>query len=183
MKTKFQFSQAAHSVFGFLSDFGLRISDFIRHSSFVVRHLLLLSTFCILPPALAATNLSLTLQQALFEEEANHNLPAAIEAYQALITQHDQDRKLAGTAVFRLGECYRKQGNTKEAAAQYERVVRDFSDQSTLVSLSRQSLASLGVAAPNAPFTSNPAARQEQKRLLEEEIKLVEQQLAYQKKR
>jgi ankyrin repeat protein len=138
----------------------------------------LLST---LPPALASTNLSLTLQQALFEEEANHNLPAAIQSYQALIAQHDQDRKLAATAVFRLGECYRKQGNVKDAAAQYERVIRDFSDQSSLVSLSRENLASLGVRPQTQPIASD-AARQEQKRLLQEQIKLVEQQLAYRQK-
>src|SRR5881398_1359241 len=70
-----------------------------------------------------------TLQRGLFEEEANHNLNAAIAAYEGLLSQYDKDRKLAATAVFRLGECYRKQGKTNEATAQYERLLRDFSDQ------------------------------------------------------
>src|SRR5215472_14285218 len=64
----------------------------------------------------AATNdPALALQKGLFEEEANHDFNAAIRAYQAVVKQFDQDRKLAATAVFRLGECYRKQGNTNEA--------------------------------------------------------------------
>jgi len=50
-------------------------------------------------------------------EEANQNLGAAIQAYQAMASQFDKDRKLAATAIFRLGECYRKQGNTNDAAA------------------------------------------------------------------
>jgi len=131
----------------------------------------------------ANTNLTSILQQALFEEEANHNLNAAIQSYQSLVTQFDQDRKLAATAIFRLGECYRKQGNTNDATAQYERIVRDFSDQSTLLNLCRQNLASLGIAPP-APASSGTAtaARAEQKRLLEEEIKLAEKQLASQQK-
>lgn len=89
----------------------------------------------------AATNeLSGVLQKGLFEEEANHDLESAIRTYQSLITQYDNDRKVAATAIFRLGECYRKQGKDKEARAQYERVIRDFSEQTTLVELSMQHL-------------------------------------------
>ncbi len=98
-------------------------------------------------PARAATNdLTTTLQRGLFEEEANQNLGAAIQAYQTVANQFDKDRKLAATAIFRLGECYRKQGNTNDAAAQYERILREFSDQPTLVTLSRQNLEWMGSA-------------------------------------
>src|SRR4051812_15334703 len=66
------------------------------------------------------------MQKALFEEEGNHNLTAAIQGYQNIITRFDESRALTATAVFRLGECYRKQGKTNEASAQYQRIVRDF---------------------------------------------------------
>jgi cytohesin len=188
----------------------------------------------------AATNdLTTTLQRGLFEEEANQNLGAAIQAYQSVANQFDKDRKLAATAIFRLGECYRKQGNTNEAATYYERILGEFSDQPTLVTLSRQNLAGMASALPapgqaatkhyrvvpgdvlssiakanglsiealmvanpgldsarlrvgqvlqippspesSAAFSGAPgisdAARQEQKRLLEEEIKLVQKEL------
>src|ERR1017187_736295 len=145
---------------------------------------LLLAALCLLaPPARAATNdVTTALQRGLFEEEANQNLGAAIQAYQTVANQFDKDRKLAATAIFRLGECYRKQGNTNDAATQNERILREFSDQPTLVTLSRQSLGGMGSAspAPAAPAMSD-TARQEQKRLLEEEeIKLVEKQLEVQ---
>ena len=134
--------------------------------------------------ARATTNdLTSAIQRGLFEEEANQNLGAAIQAYQSVANQFDKDRKLAATAIFRLGECYRKQGNTNEAAAQYERVLREFSDQPTLVNLSQQNLALLGSPAPAAGAPGVPeAALQEQRRLLEEEIKLVERQLEAAKK-
>src|ERR1700690_3855664 len=103
--------------------------------------------------ASAATNdLTTALQRGLFEEEANQNLGAAIQAYQSVAGQFDKDRKLAATAIFRLGECYRKQGNTNDAAAQYDRILREFSDQPTLATLSRQNLATLG-SPPPAPVT------------------------------
>src|SRR5207245_3088014 len=91
------------------------------------------------PPPRAATNARTSaLQKGLFEEKANHNLEAAAQAYQAVSARFDQDRKLAATAIFRLGEVYRKQGRTNEATAQYERIVREFPDQSTLANLSRE---------------------------------------------
>lgn len=98
--------------------------------------------------ARAADTAAATLQKGLFEEEANHNLDAAIQAYQSVVTRFDDERKLAATAVFRLGECYRKLGQTNEANAQYQRVVREFPDQTQLVKLSREYLG------PEAPPTA-----------------------------
>ena len=84
--------------------------------------------FCLLIFLLAAAvaraqtnNLTTLLQQGLFEEQANRNLDAAISNYQTLAGQFDQDRQLAATAVFRIGECYRMQGKTNEAAGQCQR--------------------------------------------------------------
>src|SRR5688572_14739936 len=50
----------------------------------------------------AADNLSAALQKGLLEEEANHNLDAAIQAYQAVVDQFGDQRRIAATAVFRL---------------------------------------------------------------------------------
>lgn len=101
-------------------------------------------------------NLTTLLQQGMFEEQANRNLDAAITTYESLATQFDKDRQLAATAVFRLGECYRALGRSSEAAAQYQRVIHDFSDQTMLVTLSRQNLAGMGLA-PAAGRAGNTA--------------------------
>jgi len=110
--------------------------------------LFLPSALCLLPLPNASAqtnNLTPALQQGLFEEEANRNLDAAVSNYQALVAQFDQDRPMAATAIFRLGECYRKLGQTNDAVIQYQRVVREFGDQTNLASLSRQNLTGLGV--------------------------------------
>ena len=99
----------------------------------------------------AGTNeVSGMLQRGLFEEEANRNLAAAIQDYQAVITQTDKDHQFTATAVFRLGECYRKQGKTNEANMQYQRILREFPDQAELVKLSRE-YAGGAVAASSSP--------------------------------
>jgi ankyrin repeat protein len=92
----------------------------------------------------AADALTEALQKGLFEEEANQNLDAAIKAYQDVIGRADDQRRVAATAVFRLAECYRKQGKTNEATGEYRRLLRDYADQTTLVNLSRQNLTGLG---------------------------------------
>ena len=128
----------------------------------------------------AATNeVSGLLQQGLFEEEANHNLDAAITAYQSVITRAQQDRQFEATAVFRLGECYRKLGRTNEANTQYQRILAEFPDQSDLATLSRQNLAATEVAVqPAIPSTpALNAANAKQRELLSEQIKLVQDEL------
>jgi tetratricopeptide (TPR) repeat protein len=103
-----------------------------------------------------AAGINEALQKGLFEEEANHNLEAAIQAYQSVIKQFDDQRKFAATAIFRLGECYRKQGKTNEATAQYQRIVQEFADQPALATLSQQNLSGLGARAPIGTKPSEP---------------------------
>src|SRR5689334_24218368 len=100
--------------------------------------------FALTTMARGATNdLTGLLQKGLFEEEANRDLNAAIANYQSLATAFDKDRQLAATAIFRLGECYRKLGKTNDAVSQYQRILKEFADQPTLVTLSRQNLTGL----------------------------------------
>jgi len=120
----------------------------MKSKSLMIAAMLALATV-----ARGATNdLTNLLQKGLFEEEANRDLNAAIANYQSLASAFDKDRQLAATAVFRLGECYRKLGKTNDAVTEYQRILKDFSDQQTLVTLSRQNLAGLNVAP--APATS-----------------------------
>jgi ankyrin repeat protein len=132
---------------------------------------------------LAATNdLTSLLQQGLLDEEATHDLHAAITDYQAVAAQFDKDREIAATAVYRLGECYRKLGQTNEAVAQYQRIVREFPAQTTLVTLSRQNLTGLGLAPENTPSTpaaasATVAALEAEQALLQDQIQLAALQL------
>ena len=118
--------------------------------------LLLAATLFVSPlAATAATNdLTALLQQGMFDEEATRDLTAAIADYQSLARQYDKDRQVAATAIYRLGECYRKLGQTNDAATQYRRLVRDFPEQVDLAQLSRQNLAGLG-SVPAAPAAAD----------------------------
>lgn len=97
-------------------------------------------------PARLGDDLGATLQRGLFEEEANHDFAAAIKAYEAVVNATDTQRKLAGTALFRLAECHRKLGRTNEAVTLHQRVLREYPDQPRLAELSRDYLAAAGAA-------------------------------------
>jgi tetratricopeptide (TPR) repeat protein len=109
-------------------------------------------------PVLATTNdLSTLLQRGLFEEEGNRDIPAAIAAYESLIEAFEGDRRLAATAVFRLGECYRKLGQTNEAVAFYRKVLRVFPEEPMLTKLSAENLMLLGMTEPAAGGVTDTA--------------------------
>ncbi|MGA2541649.1 MAG: ankyrin repeat domain-containing protein [Verrucomicrobiota bacterium] len=118
----------------------------------------------------AATNdITALLQKGLLEEEANHNLQAAMRHYQAAIDGFDQDRQLAATAVFRLGECLRKLGKTNEAGLQYERVLREFPDQTNLAKLCSDYLSGAKAATVS---TGGSEARLQQLQTAYDDLKL-----------
>ena len=100
------------------------------------------------------------LREGLFEEEVNRDLAKAMQHYRSLIEGFDAQRQFAATAIYRLGECYRKQGQTNEAVSHYQRVVREFSDQSNIVASASVHLRSLnrkpatGIANSDSPFES-----------------------------
>ena len=136
-------------------------------------------------PALAADDLKANLQRGLFEEEANHNLPAAISTYESVLVQFDKNREWAATAIFRLGECYRKLERTNEATGCYQRIVREFPENATLARLSQQNLLTLSptpaagradAVAEQARAQARPASAR-QASLIREGLKLAEEQL------
>ena len=92
----------------------------------------------------AQSKADVALRAAVETETVKGDLKAAIEQYKALANL--TDRAVAAKALVRLGECYQKQGNA-ESAKSWERVVRDFADQTEAVAEARRFLsASTGAA-------------------------------------
>ena len=77
-------------------------------------------------------------ERGLLEEEAHHELDAAIYNYRESLAYLITNRQMLASAVFRLGECYRKQGKLTEARLQYRRILRDFPDQTSLARTSQE---------------------------------------------
>lgn len=96
-------------------------------------------------------------QSALLAEEARRDLDAAVKGYEEVVSRFDAQRTLVATAMFRLGECYRKLGRNSEAIAQYQRLLHEFPGETTLARLARENLVALGAPPPEA-LPTNAAA-------------------------
>jgi Tol biopolymer transport system component len=83
---------------------------------------------------------------------------SAIKQYQAIVTRFEKsDRAVAARALMLMAECHEKTGNAQEAQRTYEKIVRDFSDQTTTASAAKARLAQ----APPSPRPS-PAETERQ---------------------
>jgi ankyrin repeat protein len=115
-------------------------------------------------------------RKAMVAEEADQDLPAAVRGYESVLEGAETPLRLAATALYRLGECHRKLGQTNEATAAFERLAREFVGQTNLVRLARQNLAALGLRESStasertvvaAPANANPAVQKAQADLAE----------------
>jgi Tol biopolymer transport system component len=79
---------------------------------------------------------------ALHQEEVEGNLEAAIATYKEVIASARASRSLKATALLHLGRSYGKLGSAEDQQA-YERIVREFPDQTDSVATARTRLASI----------------------------------------
>jgi len=83
-------------------------------------------------------------REALFAEEVERDLVAAIRGYREIVAAFEKQRVLAATALFRLAECYRKTGDREEAVRHYRELVASYGDQETLAKMGKENLRALG---------------------------------------
>lgn len=81
--------------------------------------------------------------QGIFEEEGNTDPEAAIRAYRTMIGRYDRQRRNVSIAIFRLGEIHRKAGDAENARKQYDRILKEFSDQEDLREQAEKALAEI----------------------------------------
>ena len=108
-----------------------------------------------------------SLRNGILEEDSKQNPRAAIQQYQAVMTQYAEARQIAATALFRMAECFRKQGNRPQALAAYQRILNDFADQTKLAAQSRNVLATTyGVAPIGSPASGDQSDKAKFDRLM-----------------
>jgi Tol biopolymer transport system component len=89
-------------------------------------------------------------QQALRKERSEGDYKAAIEIYRRVLKQYASDRKLAAKALLQIAHCQEREGS-KEARLSYERLIREYGDQTQAVSEARGRIAALENGPSSAP--------------------------------
>jgi dipeptidyl aminopeptidase/acylaminoacyl peptidase len=83
------------------------------------------------------------LREAMHKEVVNGDLKGAIEIYRKIAERKNTSRSVAAKALLHMGQCQEKLG-AADAHSTYDRLVRDFADQTESVSEARTRLAALG---------------------------------------
>ena len=110
-----------------------------------MKSILMLAVLALVVGGQAANQAEVQLQAAIKAEVFDGNLKVAIERYQEIITTFRSDRPIVAKALVRMGQCYEKLGEAQasEARQAYERVVRDFADQTDAAQEARALLAAI----------------------------------------
>ena len=131
-----------------------------------------------------------TIVRTILDEEVSANPQDAARKYEAVISAFDSQRADAAQAIFRLGETYRKLNRLDEARVQYARILREFVDFPELARLSQQQLSQTpptlvrggsrmaGEGSFAGHLARTAATSAEERKLLNEEIHLLERQLS-----
>jgi Tol biopolymer transport system component len=85
----------------------------------------------------------IALRAAMDKEMVDGDLKAAIEMYKRIVANPGGNRAVAAKALLHIGQCNEKLGNA-EARKSYEQLVREYTDQTDVVSEARARLAALG---------------------------------------
>jgi len=81
-------------------------------------------------------------QKGMIQEEGEGNLTEAIEIYNSIVNNADEDRELRAKALLHVGICYEKLGN-QNARKAYQKLISEYSDQSDIVAMGRENLRGL----------------------------------------
>jgi Tol biopolymer transport system component len=82
------------------------------------------------------------LQAAKQKQLVEGDLEAAIQLYKNILANHSGNHAVAAMALLEMGQCYERLGNT-EARKAYERVLRDYADQTEAAAQARTRLTAL----------------------------------------
>ncbi|MBB5349994.1 ankyrin repeat protein [Haloferula luteola] len=120
-----------------------------------MKRLALLALF-LLPLHAEEAPLDDLLRDALYAEEVARDLAKAAEQYQQVLKRIEAHRPIAASALFRLAEIRREQGDKETAAALYQQLLRDYSTAVAETQLARQHLVELGGKLPEGAPAEDP---------------------------
>ena len=99
-----------------------------------------------LPAAQSSAEIEKRLASAQHKATVDGNLTGAIEDYKQIVASAGANRGLAAQALLRLAACYQQLGDV-QARSTYERVVREFPEQTQSVATARLHLNESGAGA------------------------------------
>ena len=106
--------------------------------------------FCLAGQSSGAKPASVLLQEALYAEEIEGDIDAAIKIYEQIIKDKSAQRSHVAQAMYREGMCYLKQQKDPQAQEIFRTLVAQYSEQTEIIAKVKPLLEDLGNADPAA---------------------------------
>ncbi len=106
--------------------------------------------FCLAGQSSKAKPASVLLQEALYAEEIEGDIDAAIRIYEQIINDKSAQRSHVAQAMYREGMCYLKQQKDPQAQEMFRTLVAQYSEQTEIIGKVKPLLEDLGNADPAA---------------------------------
>ena len=111
--------------------------------------------FCLAGQSSGTKPASVLMQEALYAEEIDGDLNAAIKIYGQIIKDKSAQRSHVAQAMYRQGMCYLKQQNEQQAQENFQTLVAQYSEQTEIISKVKPLLDGLGNADPASLMPPN----------------------------
>ncbi len=122
-------------------------------------------------------------ERGLAAEEAGKDIAGATKAYTDAVAAADARKATHATALFRLAEVQRRQGRTNEATELYRRLLVEFPEQTEMAAVARRYVPAGGSSPAGPSNRTKDQELSEAERLLEDEIRVAEQQLSIEQRK
>lgn len=118
----------------------------------------ILSMLMLTGTQLQAQTSSELLQQGLYAEEIEGNLPEAIVHYEKIMSNDSAPRKHKAQALYHQGVCYITLGDEARAQTALNRLINDYADQNEIVKKAKPLLDKISIFDPSALMPSDTLA-------------------------
>jgi tetratricopeptide (TPR) repeat protein len=106
--------------------------------------------FCLAGQSSGSKPASVLMQEALYAEEIDGDLDAAIKIYGQVTKNSSAQRSHVAQALYRQGMCYLKQQNEQQAQENFQTLIAQYSEQTEIINKVKPLLDDLGNADPAA---------------------------------
>ncbi|MBN2180742.1 MAG: tetratricopeptide repeat protein [Sedimentisphaerales bacterium] len=104
--------------------------------------------FCLAGQSGGTKPASVLMQEALYAEEIDGDLDAAIKIYEQVIKSSTAQRSHVAQAMYRQGSCYMKQNKEQQAQEIFQKLIAQYSEQTDIISKVKPLLDGLANADP-----------------------------------
>ncbi len=94
---------------------------------------IILFVFCLFNAAASAKPASVMLREALYTEEVEGNIDAAIKIYEQIINDKSASRENVAQALYRQGMCCQKKKDDAGARAAFTKLMAEYADQTEII--------------------------------------------------